>query len=244
MSAGPAGARAHWYVCGPDGLRRAVIAAAAQAGVPTGRAHVEVFASPAERVVAGRGVAARIRLADSGRTLDARPGETLLETLERGGYKPAFSCRAGACGTCALRKVAGRTRGDEGGALSGRERASGYVLACCAQPVGDVTLASANTGAAPAVAARARHARGKRTLRVALLAATAAVFLGAWTLTDHSINASTTSSSSSVSGSSSSDDSGGSSSSSNSSNASNASGNSGFTTAPSSSAPSTSTGTS
>lgn len=246
QSAGPGAARAHWYVCGPDGLRRDVVAAAAQAGVPLARTHIEVFASPAPRVIAGKGVAARIRLADSGRTLAARPGETLLETLERGGYRPQFSCRAGACGTCALRKLAGRTRGDEGGALSARERASGYVLACCAQPLSDVTLATADATAAPAVAARARHAGDKRALRGALVAATAALFLGSWALTSHPISAATSSSgvASSSSTSSSASDSSDSSGSSDSSDSSSASGNSGFTTAPSFSQPNTSTGVS
>ena len=154
-SVGPGAARAHWYVCGPDGLRREVMAAAAQAGVPAQFTHVEAFASPPARVAVGKGTAARIRLADTGKTLDARPGESLLETLERYGYKPEFSCRAGACGTCALRKLSGKTRGDEGGPLTGRERSSGYVLGCVAQPVGDVTLASAGgKGARAPIAAR------------------------------------------------------------------------------------------
>ncbi|HEX9035457.1 MAG TPA: 2Fe-2S iron-sulfur cluster-binding protein [Ktedonobacterales bacterium] len=240
MSAGTGAARAHWYVCGPDGLRREVVAAAAQAGVPVARTRMEVFSSPAPRVVGGKGVAARIRLADSGRTLDARPGETLLETLERYGYKPEFSCRAGACGTCALRKLSGRTRGDEQSALSPRERSSGYVLACVAQPVGDITLATADGTAAPAIAARSRHTAGKRTLRVALVGATAALFIGAWNMTNHSVSASSATTSSSSSSSSSSSDS--TSSGSNSTNSSSSSSSSGFTTSPSNSAPNSSTG--
>ncbi len=238
LSAGPNAARAHWYVCGPDGLRSEVVAAAAQAGVPAAYTHVEAFASPPRRVVAGKGTAARIRLADTGKTLDARPGESLLETLERYGYRPEFSCRAGACGTCALRKLSGKTRGDEGGPLTGRERSSGYVLSCVAQPLGDVTLASAGGkgGRAP-IAARERHSGGKTALRVALVAATATVFFNVWGMTNHSVSASSASSSTSSSTSSSS-------SSSNTSNSSSSSGNSGFTTSPSFNPPSSSTGVS
>lgn len=247
MSAGPSAASAHWYICGPVGLRREVVEAARRAGVSAGRTHVEVFTSPAPHVAATGGVAARIRLADSGKTLDTRAGETLLETLERYGYKPEFSCRAGACGTCALRKLAGKTRGDETGALSGRERSSGYVLACSARPVGDVTLASARGKDSPPVAVRGRHQRGKRALRVAMVAATAAVVLGAWSMTDHNVSAATSGSSatsSGSSGSSGSSESSGSSGSSSSTSSSSSSGNSGFTTSPSFGQPDTSTGVS
>jgi 3-ketosteroid 9alpha-monooxygenase subunit B len=244
MSAGPHATRAQWYVCGPEGLRREVVAAAAQAGVPAAHTHVEVFASPPQRAAIGKGTAARIRLADSGKTLDARPGESLLETLERYGYKPEFSCRAGACGTCALRKLSGKTRGDEGGPLTGHERSSGYVLACVAQPVGDVTLASGSgKGARTAIAARGRHAGGKTALRVALVAATATVFFNVWGMTNHSVSASSaSSSSSSSSGTFDSSGSGDSSSTPSSSSPSNSGGS--FTTSPSFNPPSSSTGVS
>ena len=180
------------------------MAAAAQAGRQRRITHVEVFASPPARVAVGKGTAARIRLADTGKTLDARPGESLLETLERYGYKPEFSCRAGACGTCALRKLSGKTRGDEGGPLTGRERSSGYVLGCVAQPVGDVTLASAGgKGARAPIAARARNSSAKTALRVALVAATATVFFNVWGMTNHAVSASGSTNSSSSSSSSS-----------------------------------------
>lgn len=237
MSAGPHAARAHWYVCGPEGLRRAIVAEAERAGVPAQFTHVEAFASPSLRTAVGKGTAARIRLADTGRTLDARPGESLLETLERYGYRPEFSCRAGACGTCALRKLSGKTRGDEGGPLTGRERSSGYVLACVAQPAGDVTLASAGgKGAHAPIAARERHASARTALRVALVAATATVFINVWGMTSHNVSASGSSSSSNSSSSSSSSGSFGSSSSSSSS------GNGGFYSSPSFNQPSTGTG--
>jgi ferredoxin-NADP reductase len=241
MSAGANASLAHWYVCGPDGLRRAVLDAAPRAGVPAQHTHVEVFVSPTQRRPAGKGVAAHIRLADSGKVLDARPSETLLETLERYGYKPEFSCRAGACGTCALRKLSGKTRGDENGALTGRERSSGYVLACSALPVGDVTLASATNKSAPQVAARGRNTSAKTALRVALVAATTTVFFGAWNMTNHAVSASNSSNSSSSSSSSGSSSASSSSNSSTSSSSSSSS-NGGFTNSPSFNSPSSSTG--
>jgi ferredoxin-NADP reductase len=165
-------ARAHWYVCGPDALKRNLLAAAQRSGVPATQLHAEVFSSPGTSAMvddeAGSGTARRavtrlpatpaapagpatIRIAESGAVLDVRPRETILEALERNGYEPDFSCRSGSCGTCMLRMVAGKVSppvGDVNNVLSPAERAEGYVLSCTARPVGQVTLALAGTHAA------------------------------------------------------------------------------------------------
>jgi ferredoxin-NADP reductase len=162
---------AHWYVCGPDALKRGLVAAATRSGVPTAQLHAETFASPpasTELVVAvmspadatlshvrsGPAAPARpaaIRIAETGALLDVQPWETILEVLERHGYQPDFSCRAGSCGTCMLRVLAGRVMppaGDTSSVLSAAERSAGYVLSCSARPIGEVSLALAGTPAA------------------------------------------------------------------------------------------------
>lgn len=249
-SAGSRVAAAEWYVCGPAMLKRDLEAEAARQGVPAARLHAEVFASPAVRSARRTATAAssaRVRLAESGTVIESQAGETLLEALERNGYRPDFSCRAGACGTCKLRLLAGQVcnGGGDSGALTDDERARGYILSCVAQPQGDVTLASAG----PRVAAprsstagtnnvrRLDRARATRTLRVSIAAAALGVFVTAWSFTNHTpltqAQTSTTSSSTSTNGTSSST---GSSSSSN--------GWSSITTQPSQSVPNTSTGVS
>src|SRR5579883_1196156 len=114
--------RAEWYICGPAGLKRNLEAALTNRGVPASRLHAEVFASPvtatSPAAKAGNATAARIRLNDSGAVLAARPGETILQTLERYGYRPDFNCRAGACGTCRLRLLAGQVQANAGNAAS------------------------------------------------------------------------------------------------------------------------------
>jgi ferredoxin-NADP reductase len=195
---------AEWYVCGPDGLKRSLAAEARRLGVPAAHFHAEVFASPHPHPVAAAPTAtgrARIRLAGSGAVLDTQSGETVLEALERHGYGPEFSCRAGACGTCRLRLLAGQVRNGVGSGLSPAERTAGYVLSCVAQPVGDVTLAFAGipvatapragkpaTITATAQATQGRHtdrAAAKRSLRLSLTAAAASLFLAAWGVTSH-----------------------------------------------------------
>ncbi|MFI5271707.1 MAG: 2Fe-2S iron-sulfur cluster-binding protein [Ktedonobacterales bacterium] len=257
QSLGAEAGDADWYVCGPAAVKRGVEDAARRRGVAAERVHAEVFASPQPRRdlrgVSATGarapVAARLRLAESGAVLDARPGETLLETLEQHGYRPEFSCRAGACGTCRLRVVRGRVCNGEGenGALSAAERAGGYVLSCVGTPTGDVTLAGVGAPVAPprrsasaAVSRGAAPRRPRQALRAAIAAATLGLFAGTWALTNHSPTASAASTTSSSSNSSVS----GSSSSSASSSSSGTSGSSSITTQPSTSSPSTSTGVS
>jgi CDP-4-dehydro-6-deoxyglucose reductase len=81
----------------------------------------------------------RIRLHPSGREVECRTGETVLQALERGGYALPNNCRAGACGECKVRVRAGSF--DQGVvldmALSDAERQQGYGLMCMAKPLGD-----------------------------------------------------------------------------------------------------------
>ncbi len=259
--------QAQWYVCGPATLRQELEAAATRHSVPATHLHAEVFTSPAMRQ-AGKytpaGKAARICLVDSGAVLNAQPGETLLETLERSGYRPDFSCRAGACATCRLKVLAGAVHDSgENNALTPAERAQGYVLSCVAQPHGDVTLATAGRRVAspqPISVGGARRlpaARlaARRRLRAGVAAAAMGVFLGAWGLTHTATTTATAVSGGSSSGSNASSSSGSSSSSSNSSSSSsssssstsgsgNSSNSGSITTQPSGGGSNSSTGTS
>jgi ferredoxin len=190
--AGTMGRRAHWYVCGPDALKHGLQEELAREDVPPGQIHSEVFATqaaPAYRVAAraGSDAGGNLRVADTGAVLDVEPDETLLAALERHGYRPEFSCRVGACGTCKLRVLEGRAD-PVGEALSDSERAAGYVLSCIARPLGDVTLASG--GRPPAGVARVAGGRrsGRRpVVRTRLVAAVGAgvLLVASWNLTDH-----------------------------------------------------------
>jgi ferredoxin-NADP reductase len=197
--AGTMSKRAYWYVCGPDALKHELLAKLARIGVPPARIHSEIFATqggPAYRVEArgGRGVGGSLRVADTGALLDVEPSETLLTALERHGYRPEFSCRVGSCGTCKLRVLEGQVD-PVGEALSGPERAAGYVLSCIARPVGDVTIASggrppAGTARIAAVAGAgggplAAHAAAIMRTRVAAFVGASALLIGSWNLTDH-----------------------------------------------------------
>jgi len=198
--------RAHWYMCGPEALKRDLQALLEDHDVPDEQVHSEVFvAQPAPNRTSegvstapavGGGAGFHLRVEETGDELEAHANETLLAALERQGYRSEFSCRAGACGACKLRVLAGQVS-PVGEALSAAERRAGYVLSCIAQPVGDVTLAAGGRppaggvrnapGNAPAPAAARASSRRDAVNRVrwAAVFAIGGILFGTWNLTNH-----------------------------------------------------------
>jgi ferredoxin-NADP reductase len=192
-SVGESTTTAEWYICGTASLKRSLESALPRHGIPAAHIHTEVFASPtsARTIDPSAKATGRIRLADSSAVLETHPGETVLETLERYGYRPDFNCRSGACGTCRLRLLSGQVQNGHGSGLTPEERSAGYVLSCIASPVGDIALAGAGRRVAAysdAADSRValRRATAKRKLRLGLVAATIGLFVTAWGFTNHS----------------------------------------------------------
>ena len=196
--AGSFGPMAHWYMCGPSSLKRELQGELSHFGVPEEQVHSEIFATragPAYRVDghASAGSGSQMTIEETGAVLDVRSNETLLAALERHGYRPEFSCRAGACGACRLQVLSGQVD-PVGEALSDAERDEGYVLSCIARPLGDVTLASGGRppvgvaqrplGGAARTATASRGA-ARILVRAGALAGVGAVVLSAWNLTNH-----------------------------------------------------------
>jgi CDP-4-dehydro-6-deoxyglucose reductase len=79
----------------------------------------------------------RIVLSPSGQSIDCRDGDTVLSALEAAGYAYPNNCRAGACGECKVKVLAGEFA--QGlvldMALTGAERAAGFGLMCMAKPL-------------------------------------------------------------------------------------------------------------
>jgi 3-ketosteroid 9alpha-monooxygenase subunit B len=191
--AGPSLRRAHWYICGPDALRRDMQTMLTSNQVPIAQQHVEVFATQRKSATgifslgAGRGrPVAQMTIQATQAALDVRAGETVLDALERHGYQPDFSCRTGTCGTCKLRLLAGRVDQSHAVALTHAERSSGYILSCVAKPLSDITLLNGGrvpTGRRGAI----QTVRGaqRAMVRTACTAAVGLMLFGTWQLTDH-----------------------------------------------------------
>lgn len=197
--AGSIAPKAHWYVCGPDSLKHDLNKRLTAVGLRQSQFHAEVFAAapgrPAYRVAENEaeGDGGSMLIAETGAALDVRPEETVLVALERHGYHPAFSCRAGACGECKLKLLAGQVN-PVGEALSQAERTEGYILSCIARPMGEITLASGGRPpagvqrVAPEFAAAAGSAKRPAAVtgvRLLSLIGASALLLGSWNLTNH-----------------------------------------------------------
>ena len=189
--AGSLATHAHWFICGPEPLKRSFIGMLSHHGVPLDHTHAEVFASQRATnagTAANAPVRSQIRLAESGATVPVRSGQTILEALEQGGYRPAFDCRSGSCGTCRLRLMSGAVN-NPGDGLTPHERSAGYVLACVAEPAGDVTVAGVPQSP-DAILATSRVAAGRssarKSLRVGAAAAALTLFASVWSFTNHS----------------------------------------------------------
>ena len=115
------------YCCGPGPLIDAV--EDASASWPPASLHLERFTPKQKAAIASEG-GFEVELAISGRTLCVGEDDSLLEVLERAGYQISNSCRAGICGTCLLKVLAGEVdhRDD---LLDDEQRAANAMILPC-----------------------------------------------------------------------------------------------------------------
>ncbi|MQM39407.1 Phenoxybenzoate dioxygenase subunit beta [wastewater metagenome] len=122
---------ARLYVCGPAGFMGFVTGAAAEAGWPEARVHLEHFAGAAAPAAEDGGF--DVALARSGRVIHVGPEETVVEALTAGGVEVPLSCEQGICGTCAMRVLDGEPDHRDMH-FSDEERASGgWFTPCCSR---------------------------------------------------------------------------------------------------------------
>ena len=123
------------FLCGPEGLTRAVTGHWTEAGL-SHRLRREAFVLAPDDDQRER-VTASISFRRSARTVESA-APTLLAIAEGAGIRPPTGCRMGICRTCTCTKVSGTVRDRVTGALD--SAAGSRIRICVSEPLGPVTL--------------------------------------------------------------------------------------------------------
>jgi len=137
------------FCCGPEPFMQAVREALQGLGFDMERYHQESFQAPAataaelpeiDDVVPSEDAEVELTFADSGVTVRVAETETVLAAARAWGLNIPSGCTFGVCGTCKVKKLSGEVHMVHNGGISEDDIADGFILACCSNPIGKVSI--------------------------------------------------------------------------------------------------------
>ena len=115
-----------FYVCGPSRLIDSVISTADELGIDPQRIRYERFSAGA----ISNAQAIEVTLSRSGKVIKVSPEETVLDAMLDAGIDAPFSCKSGACKTCAVKIIDGEADHHDS-VLNGAERNEQNLFCPC-----------------------------------------------------------------------------------------------------------------
>jgi ferredoxin-NADP reductase len=137
-------ARRRAHICGPPSMMDAVKAALLGLGAQESQVKTEAFGTvvrnPTAKGARSNEIAGKVVFQASEMTAPVPVDATILDAADEAGIFIDNACRSGTCASCRIKLLSGNVSMAVEDALTGQDKAEGYILACQAKIRGDVTV--------------------------------------------------------------------------------------------------------
>jgi ferredoxin-NADP reductase/Fe-S-cluster-containing hydrogenase component 2 len=132
------------HLCGPPEMMEAVKSTLIGLGLAEKQIRIEAFGTvkrdPTAKGTTSTAVAGQVFFQTSNIRVPVPAGATILDAADEAGVFIDNACRSGTCGSCRVKLAAGAVHMPVEDALTDEDKAEGYILACQAEPGGDVAV--------------------------------------------------------------------------------------------------------